>query len=297
MYNWLDITIVVVGLIAVGVGARAGLIGLLTTVIGAVIGFLAAWFFNGSAAQQLAPYIENAIVARVVGFVVVGALAFGAIRLLGMLFRRVLSTLLLGWVDRAAGGVVGLVIAILVTGGFVWVLNLAPLDVTRRAVADSSLAPRVSVGLELVTAQVVGALPAIMETLKDPAVSEALRQVPGQELAASLLGSGEGGTTSTFQIPSVLQALFDRDPVSAIKALAVVVPRERLESLAASLLRDQAQKTVRQVLDGPHSKALESILGKDYEQLLERLPDSLDASTLLDLLTDPGSALYAAASE
>ena len=297
MNNWLDITIVVVGLIAVGVGVRTGLIGLLTTMIGAVVGILAAWFFNGFAVQQLAPYIDNAILARVVGFLVVGALAFGAVRLLGFLFRTVLSALLLGWVDRAAGGVVGLVIAILVTGGFVWVLNLAPLDVTRRAVADSALAPRVSVGLDLVTTQVVRALPTIMEALNDPAVFEALRQVPGQELAASLLGSGEEGTTSAFQVPSALQDLFDRDPVSAIKALAAVVPRDRLESLGASLLRDQAQKTVRQVLDGPHSEALESILGKDYEQLLEQLPDSLDASTLLDLLTDQGSALFAAASE
>jgi membrane protein required for colicin V production len=297
MNNWLDIAIVVVGLIVVGMGVRAGLIGLLTTVIGGVVGLLAAWFFNVSAAQQLAPYIENAMVARVVGFLVVGALAFGAVRLLGFLVRRVLSALLLGWVDRVAGGVVGLVFAILVTGGFVWVLNLVPLDVTRRAVAVASLAPRVSVGLDLVTAQVARALPTILETLNDPAVSAALRQVPGQELAASLLGSSEEGGASSFQVPTELQALFDRDPLSAIKALAAVVPEDSLESLATSLLRDQAEKTVREILDGPHSEALESILGKDYEQLLEQLPESLETSTLLDLLTDQGGALFAALSE
>ena len=37
-----------------------------------------------------------------IAIVVVGALAFGAIRLLGLLFRTVLSALLLRWVDRAA---------------------------------------------------------------------------------------------------------------------------------------------------------------------------------------------------
>ncbi len=105
--NWFDIFIVVVVIVSVVTGVRAGfarvVIGLVATIAGCLAGF---WCYRLVAAK-LQPWITSQTAASVVGFFLI----FLAVVILGSLLAALLSRLLkwvgLSWFNHLLGGAAG----------------------------------------------------------------------------------------------------------------------------------------------------------------------------------------------
>ena len=75
----------------------------------------------------------------VIFILIVGAASVGA-WMLGRAVKTMLSILMLGWVDRGAGMVIGLVVGLLAASAIALAVNAIPVDEARQAVEESLLA-------------------------------------------------------------------------------------------------------------------------------------------------------------
>lgn len=149
--NWLDWLIF--GFLAVSIigGWKEGFIRLGIGFIALIVGFLAAAWFYGLAADPLLPYVKSKAVANFLGFQVIffGVLITGGI--LAAVIARVFKLVGLSFVDRALGAgfgaVRGAVVIIVVT---MCVMAFAPRSLPT-PVETSRLAPYIFTGSRLLS--------------------------------------------------------------------------------------------------------------------------------------------------
>jgi membrane protein required for colicin V production len=100
--NWLDIVILVILVITVFLGLKAGLIKMVISLAGLILGI----FMAGRLYQALADKLSVMIVAAIVAW----------------LLTKLISAITLGWVNRLGGALVGLLIAAIFIGAIlaVW---------------------------------------------------------------------------------------------------------------------------------------------------------------------------------
>lgn len=113
--NWVDLLILGTVTIAVVAGLFRGAVRTVFSAAGIVAGFLVASRESGAVGVLLERIVRPEL-AAVLGFV---AVFFGiavAFTLVGVLFRKVLSGLMLGWLDRLAGAALGLLQAAVALG-------------------------------------------------------------------------------------------------------------------------------------------------------------------------------------
>lgn len=113
--NWVDVVILAAVTIAVVAGLFRGAVRTVFSAAGIVVGFLVASRESGAVGVLLERLVRPEL-AAVLGFV---AVFFGiavAFTLAGALFRKVLSGLMLGWLDRIAGAALGLLQAAVALG-------------------------------------------------------------------------------------------------------------------------------------------------------------------------------------
>jgi membrane protein required for colicin V production len=113
--NWVDLVIVGATAATVIAGLARGALRTVFPVAGVVIGFLVASRESGAVGVLLSRWMRDDL-AQVTGFVVTFfgiALVFV---LIGHLLRALVSGLLLGWLDRLAGGVLGFLQAAVALG-------------------------------------------------------------------------------------------------------------------------------------------------------------------------------------
>ena len=136
------------------IGLFKGLTRLFVGMTALVAAFvLAAGKHADAGAVLLARFSMSELVANVIGYVAVffGVMILGAFA--APLVRAVVRVAMLGWADRLAGGVAGLAGAVVIAGSFVLpVVSYAPAG--ERLVAESHLAPYVTVGADLAAALV-----------------------------------------------------------------------------------------------------------------------------------------------
>ena len=134
--NWLDIVIIVVIAISVFNGLRTGLIKMLFSVAGIIVGIILAGRFADDFAGVLTfiPDDWSKIAAFAIILIAVMVVAW----ILGTVLSKLISLVLLGWVNRIAGAVLGLFVGAFFMGAIlsIWVNYLGPGD----AVAGSALA-------------------------------------------------------------------------------------------------------------------------------------------------------------
>jgi len=113
--NWVDLVILGAVTVAVVAGIFRGAVRTVFSAAGIVAGFLVASRESGAVGVLLQTFVRPEL-AAVLGFV---AVFFGiavAFTLAGVLFRKVLSGLMLGWLDRLAGAALGLLQAAIALG-------------------------------------------------------------------------------------------------------------------------------------------------------------------------------------
>jgi membrane protein required for colicin V production len=113
--NWVDVVILGAVAVAVLAGGMRGAVRTVFSAAGIVAGFLIASRESGAVGVLFQKLVRPEL-AAVLGFV---AVFFGialAFTLAGVLFRKVLSGLMLGWLDRIAGAALGLLQAAVALG-------------------------------------------------------------------------------------------------------------------------------------------------------------------------------------
>ena len=110
--NYLDIVIIVYLIISVLSGVAQGLIRSLLSIIGLIVGIILA----SNSYQQFGgvlTFIPNADVANIVAFVIILLIVVAIAAVIAFLLRSLIKAIMLGWVDRLGGGILGLILGAL----------------------------------------------------------------------------------------------------------------------------------------------------------------------------------------
>lgn len=123
--SWLDIALIVVGLLVLWWGMSMGLIKAAFLALGIVVGLILAGQISEGLASRFAGDVKNeSVVAAIAYAIVFGAIIFAAM-IAGSIVRKVFNLLFLGWLDRLAGLVLGALAGFLL--GFALIAVLARL--------------------------------------------------------------------------------------------------------------------------------------------------------------------------
>jgi membrane protein required for colicin V production len=135
--NWLDIVILVVLVIAVLMGLKMGLIKAVLLVVGIIVGVVLAGHYSGPLGERLT-FIASEGVAKGVAFAIIMLAVLAAAAIVAALLTWATRVVMLGWVNRLGGAVLGLFLGALFCGALLamWVHFLGMAGV----IADSAIA-------------------------------------------------------------------------------------------------------------------------------------------------------------
>jgi membrane protein required for colicin V production len=135
--NWLDVVILILIAVPAVAGLKFGVIKILFTVAGIIIGVVLAGQFSDSLAGAL-KFIDDPRWAEIAAFafIMIAVLILSGVA--AGLLSSILSAILLGWVNRVGGAILGIVLGGIFCGAILtmWVKYLGIGD----SVADSALA-------------------------------------------------------------------------------------------------------------------------------------------------------------
>lgn len=105
--NWLDILLLVFIIASVIGGLMSGIIKILFTVAGLIIGVILAGNFSGALADKLT-FISDPGTANIVAFIFIMVVVMLIAGILAFVIKKIAETVLLGWINRIGGAVLGL---------------------------------------------------------------------------------------------------------------------------------------------------------------------------------------------
>ena len=89
-----------------------GLIRTVLSIIGLIVGIMLASHFYKQLGNILT-FISNKDVANIVAFVIILLVVMGIAALIAMILRSMIKAIMLGWIDRLGGAVLGLILGAL----------------------------------------------------------------------------------------------------------------------------------------------------------------------------------------
>jgi len=104
--NWMDIVLILVLALATFIGLRRGIISLVFPIIGLIIGIILAGQHYGTVGGWLP--IGNPEYAKWAAYAIIIVATLIAAVILARILRRFIRLVLLGWVDRLGGAILGL---------------------------------------------------------------------------------------------------------------------------------------------------------------------------------------------
>ena len=110
--NWVDIVIIIYLCLSVISGFMQGLIRTVLSIIGLIVGIILAAHFYKQLGDVLT-FISNKNVADVVAFVFILLVVMGIAALIAWILRSLIKAIMLGWVDKIGGAVLGLILGAL----------------------------------------------------------------------------------------------------------------------------------------------------------------------------------------
>ena len=138
--NWLDAVIAIIILAVAYVGWKIGIVRAAVALGGTALGLFLAGQYYDDLGRQLERLIDAPNGAKVAAFLIIfAAVVVGAI-LVGKAVRRLLQVILLEWVDRVGGALLGALVGAALSTGLAAGLQAFPVLDLSRAVRDSLLA-------------------------------------------------------------------------------------------------------------------------------------------------------------
>jgi len=157
--NWLDIVILVPIAINAFVGFGKGLIKMILSLVGIIIGVVLAGQFYDTVGSWFG-FFGNEDIANVLGFILILGVVIVIAEILGTIIRKMVSITLLGWVDRLGGAVLGAFIGVIfISAGLaIWAKFFGSDAISESAIADFLLDK---------FPLILGLLPAEFDSVKD----------------------------------------------------------------------------------------------------------------------------------
>jgi membrane protein required for colicin V production len=120
--NWLDIVILVAIAGAAFLGLRMGLIRAVLILVGIIVGVVLAGHFSGPLGERLS-FIPSEGVAKGVAFAIILLAVLAVAAIVARLLTWAAKVVMLGWVNRLGGAVLGLLLGALFCGALLamWV--------------------------------------------------------------------------------------------------------------------------------------------------------------------------------
>jgi len=110
--NWLDIVILVPIAINAFVGFGKGLIKMVLSLVGVVLGVFLAGQFYDTVGSWLG-FFGNEDISNALGFILILGVVMVVAELLGTVIKKMVSIVLLDWVDRLGGAALGAFIGVI----------------------------------------------------------------------------------------------------------------------------------------------------------------------------------------
>jgi membrane protein required for colicin V production len=108
--NWLDIIIAIILVIGLFFGLKAGLIKAVISLAGLILAiFLAGRFYQGLADKLT--FISSDKVAGIVAYIIILVVVMIAAAIIAWLLSKLVSAIMLGWINHLGGAIFGLLIA------------------------------------------------------------------------------------------------------------------------------------------------------------------------------------------
>lgn len=150
--HWLDIVIIVAALLIAALGWRIGFLRNAVVLIAVIVGVVLAGSFHERVITDLAISDNPTAQMRFASFVaiVLVVVLLGAV--IGAFMRGAASVLMLGWADRAAGLIFGVLAALLVIQALIAVAVAAPLPGAPEQIGQSEIGARLIDNIPVVRA-------------------------------------------------------------------------------------------------------------------------------------------------
>lgn len=136
--NWLDVGLLIILVIAGFSGYKTGIIRGAVLFAGLVIGVILAGRVGGQLGEGLG-LLGNDGSGRLLGFVLVFGICFVGAWILGIVIRKALHLLLLGWLDSLGGLLVGLISAAIFCTAIVVAMGSSSLPWATSAIQESKM--------------------------------------------------------------------------------------------------------------------------------------------------------------
>jgi membrane protein required for colicin V production len=141
--TWIDYGVVALLAISIGWGVWRGFVREVLSILCWVVGFLAANLFAGPMADVMPQRIQSAELRVLTAFLLIFVVAFALTSLVGLVYGKFVRAMGLAEVDRALGGLFGLMRGLLILLAFALAAGLTALP-QQRAWRESTSAARLS---------------------------------------------------------------------------------------------------------------------------------------------------------
>lgn len=113
--NWLDWVLLIILAFSIISGLKEGLVKTVFGIAGMVVGIVLASRFYGLLAPRLT-FIPQENLSKIAAFLIIAAAIILIANILGAIFKKIVSMLTLGWIDRLSGAVLALALSVVSTG-------------------------------------------------------------------------------------------------------------------------------------------------------------------------------------
>jgi membrane protein required for colicin V production len=114
--NWLDIVIIIVLAIQTFTGLSQGFIKALLGLVGLIVGIILAGRFYENLGSGPFSFISNPDIANAAAFIVILLAVWAVFSIVATLLTKLVTVVFLGWVNKLAGAVFGLLMGVLFVG-------------------------------------------------------------------------------------------------------------------------------------------------------------------------------------
>ncbi|UCF78531.1 MAG: CvpA family protein, partial [Candidatus Eiseniibacteriota bacterium] len=140
--NWLDVTILVILVVGIIQGLVKGFVRQAFSLLGLIFAIIIAFRYHDILARYLGRWIDHPVALVILSFVLVLVVVVLLFKLIGLAARAAISAVSIGWLDRLAGGVFGLLKAVVIVAVLFGLFVLCS-DTPTKPVAESTLTPAI----------------------------------------------------------------------------------------------------------------------------------------------------------
>jgi len=136
---WFDYLIIILVGIPMVLGLKIGLVRVTANIFGIVGGIFLALRFSDQFIDSIDAYINDPQISSEISFFAIIVLTIFASWAAASFLKKVLSLLLLGWVDRVGGALFGAVLGSFIVGAIIFVMEFSSIPWALEALSDSRM--------------------------------------------------------------------------------------------------------------------------------------------------------------